>query len=378
MTLPRPTLAELDARLIAEIRGKLRGTDSGLRRSILATLARAVAGGQHELFAFIAWVVDQIFDATATEENLLRRAAEWGIEPIAAVRATGEIALTGANGTAVPAGTLWQSGDGVRYRSTAAAVIAMGGATVSVEAVEAGRAGNAADETVLTLVAPIAGIVSRAAASGAIAGGADRESVESVAARLLDRRRNPPRGGNVSDYETWAKEAHQDVTRRWCRPLGANPSATPAKAGTLGTVVVYFMTDEATANGIPAAATLEAVKTHIGRRRPVTARVSVNAQGENASGDPVEPLTAAPFALTINALSPDTPAVRAAIEAEIADLLRREGEPGGTILISHVREAVSAAEGETDHQVTHAGGAAAADVGHAANVIPVPGDITWT
>ena len=170
------------------------------------------------------------------------------------------------------------------------------------------------------------------------------------------------------------------MTRAWCRPLGANPDSSPVKVGTLGIVVVYFMTDDATATGIPTAATLALVTAYVtaDNRAPVTARIYVNAQGEDAQGDPVEPLTASPLDLTINALTPDTPAVRAAIEAEIADLLRREGEPGGTILVSHVREAISTAEGETDHEVTLIEGASPADVTYAANVIPVPGTVTWT
>ncbi len=380
MPYPRPTLAEIDRRLIADIESRLKGTDPLLVYSYLGALARGVAGGQHELWGSLAWIADQIFDDTADAENVLRRAAEWGIEPIPATVATGTIAVTGTTGTAIPKGTVWQAGARVQYRSTAAAAIAAGAADVAVQAVAAGAAGNAADGTKVSLVAPIAGVVSEAAASGAIAGGADRESVDSVLRRLLLRRRTPPKGGAEDDYVLWALAAHADVTRAWCRPLGANAASNPVKAGTLGTVVVYFMTDDATATGIPSAATLATVKTYLiaDNRRPVTARVFVNAQGEDAQGNAVEPLTASPVDLTINALTPDTPAVRAAIEAEIADLLRREGEPGGTILASHVREAISTAEGEADHEITLIEGASPADIVYAANVIPVPGVITWT
>ena len=47
-----------------------------------------------------------------------------------------------------------------------------------------------------------------------------------------------------------------------------------------------------------------------------------------------------------------TQAVQDAIEAELADLIRREAEPGGTLLVSHIREAISTSAGETDHELT--------------------------
>jgi uncharacterized phage protein gp47/JayE len=82
---------------------------------------------------------------------------------------------------------------------------------------------------------------------------------------------------------------------------------------------------------------------------------------------------AVPLDLTITGLTPDTAAVRAAIEAEIIDLLRREAVPGGTILLSHLREAISIAAGEADHALT----IPAANVTHATGELAVLGTITW-
>ena len=47
-----------------------------------------------------------------------------------------------------------------------------------------------------------------------------------------------------------------------------------------------------------------------------------------------------------------TQAVQDAVEAELQDLIRRETEPGGTLLVSHIREAISTSAGETDHDLT--------------------------
>jgi len=50
-------------------------------------------------------------------------------------------------------------------------------------------------------------------------------------------------------------------------------------------------------------------------------------------------------------LSPDTSAVRAAVQAQLRDLHNREAGLGDTLLQSHIREAISSAAGEYDHQL---------------------------
>ena len=100
------------------------------------------------------------------------------------------------------------------------------------------------------------------------------------------------------------------------------------------------MTDDATTDGIPNAATVTTVDAYIQARRPVTADVTV--------AGPV----ASALNISINNVEPSTQAVMDAIEAELADLIRRESEPGGTLLVSHIREAISTSAGETDHELT--------------------------
>ena len=352
MPFQRPSLADLDTRLVADIESRLAGTDPRLRRSFLGAQARAQAGAHHELYGFLAWIALQAFPDTAEAAELARWASIWGVERVAATAATGSLALTGTTGTVVPAGTVWRSGAGQDYASTAEVTLAAGAAFAAVRAAAAGAAGNAALGAKVRLVSPIAGLVSDAAASTALAGGADEESDGSLRARLLARMREPPRGGTKADYELWGLSGHADVTRAWPRPL----------AGGLGTVTVYVMTDYATDDGIPDAAVVAAVQAYIDARRPVTADVTVAAPA------------AVELDFTINSVMPDTAAVRAAIEAEVADLILRQSEPGGTILISHIREAISTAAGEYDHVLV----APAANVQHTAAQIAVMGAITWT
>lgn len=352
MPWPRPTLAEVDARLAADVESRLPGLDPQLRRSFVGALVRSVAGAHHELYGYLDWISRQVFPDTADADELARWAVIWGLVRGAAAAATGSLTVTGADGSIIPAAARWRRGDGAEYEATAEATVAAGTAAVSVRAVVAGAAGNAGSGTRLTLVSPVAGVVSEAVVADAgVGGGSDAESDDALRARLLARLRAPPDVGTAADYVHWARSAHPSVTRAWAR---AN---TPA----LGQVTVYAMTDGATSNGIPGAGTLSVVRGYIAARRPLTADVTVSAP------------TPTPLAVTIRSLTPDTPAIRAAIEDEIADLILRDSEPGGTIRISRLREAISGAEGETDHTLA----APVADVTHTAARIAVAGVVTW-
>ena len=353
MPYPRPTLTELDEQLRADVVARLPGTDPLLRRSYLGALVRGIAGSVHELYGFQQWIADQAFPDTAESAELRRWAAIWGITPTAAVKATGMILVEGTANTVIPEGTVWRAGNDQEYESDAEFTIPAGGSgNLAVTAVEAGAAGNAAVGVIISLLSPIAGLVSQANVSTALTGGADPESDASVRARLLERIQNPPRGGTTEDYEQWAQAAHPDVTRAFGRP----------QAGGLGTVTVYFMTDDATTDGIPTAAVVATVNTYIQARRPVTAAVTVEAP------------TAVPLNFEISSLMPMTSVVQAAVEAELRDLIRREATPGGTLLLSHIREAISTSAGETDHTLD----APAANVTVAAAQITTYGMTTFS
>lgn len=350
MPFTRPTLLELIARAEADIESRLPGTDAKLRRSNLNVLARAHSGAAHGLYGYLAWAALQVLPDTAEAEVLDRHARLWLSTPrIPAAYAVGQVTATGVNGTVIPAGTVFKRADGAEYESDAEATIVAGTATVAVTAVEAGQAGNAVAATTLALTTPIAGLTSTVTVTaGALTGGADVEDDDSLRDRVVARMHQAPHGGADFDYPTWAREV-AGVTRAWVYPLELGA----------GTVTVRFVRDD-DATPIPDAAEVAAVQAYIDARRPVTADVSV-----------VAPI-ADPLDFTIQ-LSPDTAATRAAVEAELRDLLKREAEPGGTILLSHVREAISIAAGETDHVMT----APVADVAHATGHMATFGVITW-
>lgn len=350
MPFNRPTLQTLIDRAAADIETRLPGTDARARRSNLGVLARVHAGAMHALYGFLAWLAEQLMPDTAEAEYLDRWSSIWGVARIAAAQAIGNVTLTGTNGTLIPAGTELQRADGTLYTTNADATIAAGTATAAVTAAEGGVAGNAAQNTTLSFVTPISGADSNATvAVGGLTAGTDQETDEALRVRLLDRIQQPPQGGAANDYITWAKEV-AGVTRAWCYPSELGP----------GTVSVRFVRDD-DASIIPDAGEVAAVQTYIDARRPVTADVTV-----------VAPV-AVVLNFTISSLNPSTQTVKDAIAAELADLLRREAEPGGTILLSHIREAISVAAGETNHVLT----APAADVTHTTGQIATMGVITW-
>jgi uncharacterized phage protein gp47/JayE len=353
MPFARPTLSDLVEEARAEL-NRLPGADSRLRRSLLDVLARIVAAAVWGIYGFGVWILSQVFEDTAEAEQLERKAAIWGLPRIAATFASGSIDLVGEDGTVVSEATRFRRADGVEFDSTADATIASGTAVVPVTAVLPGETGNCDAGMKLSFLSPVAGAANPATVhSGGITGGGDQETDEALRTRLLQRIRTPPHGGSFDDYDGWARAALVGVTRVWV--TSPNP----------GEVLVLFVMDGGGGAGgiIPSVGQIAVVQDYIDDfgRRPVTASVAVDA-----------PTTTA-VAFTIDLGTNDTSAIRAAVSAELVDLFRRESSPGGTILLSHIREAISGAAGEVDHVLT----VPSANVVLSANHIPILGTITW-
>lgn len=347
----RPTLREIIERTDAEVAGRM-GLGSLLRRGPLAALSRVLAGLSHGWHGLIEWIARQQFPDTADAEQLDRHATLWAVPRKPAQAASGTVTFTGAEGVTVPVGTRVQRVDGVRFVTTADATVV--GSTVSapVDAETPGDPANTAAGVVLTLVSPVPGIQTQATTDApGILGGVDVESDDDLRARILLRIRTPPMGGREGDYVSWSLEV-AGVTRAWAvgNHLG------------WGTVGIWFVTDDDPGGIIPSVAKVEEVQEHIDERRPVTAQATVYAP------------TAVPLDFSLH-VEPDDASVRAAVEASLADLLRREAVPGGTLLLSHIREAISTTPGETDFDLT----APTADVvADAPGELPTMGTVTWS
>lgn len=350
MPFNRPTLQDLLDRARADIESRLPGADAALRRRVLDVLARTHAGAAHGLYAYLDWIARQVFVDSAEAEILERHAANYGVNRRAGAAATGNVVFTGTSGTLIPVGLILQRADGAQYRVQQSVAIAAGTASIPVSASLNGVAGNADTGVALTVTTPITGVSGAATiAAPGLAGGVAPEDDDSLRARTLRRIQQPPQGGAARDYVSWALEV-PSVTRAWvyARELGA------------GTVVVRFVMDNKVGSSIPNAGEVALVQAYIDARRPVTADVTV----------------AAPTPVSLNftiQLLPDAAATRIAVETELRDMLFRDAQPGGTILLSHLREAISIAAGEADHILTAPG----ANVIYTTGQMPIFGVITW-
>jgi uncharacterized phage protein gp47/JayE len=344
MPYETPTLPVLVSRAQADLAG------DALRRSDAQVLARAHAGVAYGLYGYLNWMADQILPDSADEETLVRMAALRLNEPRKpAQSASGPASFMAAAGGVLDVDTVLQAADGRTYKVTAGVTTVAGLNSTTLEAVDAGVLGNAEAGLVLTLVQPVAGVSSTfTVLAPGLAGGVAQESIESLRARVIRSYRVIAQGGSAEDYETWALEV-PGVTRAWCRRNYLGP----------GTVGLFVMRDNDVAP-VPNPAQLAEVKAYIESLRPVTAELYVL--------PPVE----VPVLYSIHAV-PDTSAVRAAIDLQLRDLHQREAGLGDTLLITHIREAVSGSTGETDHQLT----APVANVVPATNHLLTFGGITW-
>lgn len=369
MPYERPTLRALARQATADMAAAL-GIFTILRTSPLAALAKATAGLVNGLYGFLDWIARMAVPVTAEGEFRAAWAALVGIFQKEASVAAGQATFTGTPGSILPEGTLVvRSADGVTFRTTALGTVSSAGiVTVPIEAVEAGAAGNGLSGAEIVIRSAVLGVNAAGAAAGPTTGGADVESDASFQDRMLDRYREPPQGGSEADYERWALEV-PGVTRAWVAPNGAGA----------GTVVVYVMLDDAQAanGGFPQGT--DGVASEEGRALPATG-------DQLAVADfiyPLRPVTALvyivapapwPVDYEIADLEQDTSATRAAIEAALVGMFRRQGEPGGRIYQSDSIAAIGGAEGVTRFTLVSPSGTVQAPPG----ALPVLGTVTYS
>lgn len=344
MPFETPSLPVLISRTQSDL------ASEALRRSDAQVLARTLSGTAYGLYGYLDWIAEQILPDTADEETLERIAALRLNQPRnAAQPAEGSVSFSAAAGAVLDVDVVLQAGDGRMYRVTAGVTTIAGINTTTIAAVAAGALGNADAGLQLTLVQPVSGVTNAfTVVAPGLSGGIEKESIESLRARVIRSYRVIPHGGSADDYETWALE-FPGVTRAWCRGNYLGP----------GTVGLFVMRDNDPVP-VPNPAQLQEIKDYIEPLRPVTAELYVLAP------------TLKPVLYSIHSV-PDTTAVRAAITASLRDLHEREAGLGDKLLISHIREAISSAAGETDHSLT----IPSADVIAAANELLTFGGITW-
>jgi len=351
MPFERPHIAQIKARIEADVDGRLIAGDPRLRRDLIRILGQMEAGVAHGLYGNLEWLAKNLLPNTKDPDILKIWADHYGVPRLGATRAEGPVGIIGTAGFTLLAGEVVQSADGKQYELLEEVTGLGPYAEGTVRALEGGADGNLADGETLTLLDPQPGIQSElVVVAPGLSGGADIETINAWSERLVDRVQNPPQGGSASDYRRWARDAHPAVTHAWTAPTTPGP----------GQVTVYIMTYGNTEDGLPSATVLDAVEAYIAERAPVTANFFINAPGTK-----VVPITVL--------LNPNTTEVQNAVRSEIEDLFQREAEPGGAIPLSHLNEAISLAPGEYDHTVD----VDQADLTPGAGEILILGDLTW-
>ena len=238
------------------------------------------------------------FAQTTSEQYLDYRAGEHGLTRKAATKATGQVTITGSNGTTVPVGSTFVTGAGVQFTTTAEASIGEPGqVNAPVVAVLAGTGGNVPAATITGIPVSIPG-VNGVTNTAPTTGGTDTETDQALLARLLEKVRLPATSGNVAHYLQWAKEV-AGVGDAKVFPIWDGP-------GTVKVVVID-------SNKQPASGDIvQDVADYIEEIRPIGATVTV----ESATGLSID--VSATVVLDVDAVLAD---VKAAFETKLTEYL---------------------------------------------------------
>jgi uncharacterized phage protein gp47/JayE len=353
-----PTLREVRGLVRDQIRGSLPGADAAVPNSILRVLSDNQGGLCHLTLQYVDWLALQFLPDTAENEWLSRHGHIWLTNadgttgPKLASLAIGSVAFTGIIGVPVPVGTRLAAGSDIEYETIEDIVIGPTATPVNIRALDPGEIGNRVSGDALNLVAAIPGVDGTAIVV-ALTGGTDEESEDDLRIRILERIRQPPQGGAAHDYVRWAKAVH-GCTRAWCVPLEMG----------IGTVTVRVMFDELRPenDGFPLFVDLAAVEGYIDTVRPVAVK---------------DFFVLAPLKQRVEAyisdLTPDTLAVRAAIEESLKEMLFNLAAPGQTIYAAWKYYAIS----NTPGVISFAMATAIDDVMPSPGHIAVLGDIVY-
>lgn len=354
MPFDRPTIQVLKTRIEADFVAKLELVAPLLRRALVKIMSAVFAAAVYLLYGAIEFVLGQIFPDRSEGYYLRRQAALYGFAPTEAGFAEGDVLFTGTDGAGVGLGVVLVRIGGARYETIESGIIAGGELTLQVRAQVAGLDGNSDSGQSLTLESPPPNVDGTATVVDGLVGGADEEAEELFRARFLARLREPPQGGAESDYVAWARMV-AGVTRVW---------VYPGEAGA-GSVVVRFVRDGETPI-IPSPAEVAEVQDYLEEVRPVTANVIV----------------LAPTELEINydlTVTPDTPEIRAAIEAELVNL-HSTLAPGITVphsaIVAAVQAGAASESGETVPAVVV--NVPTGDIVPAAGELPTLGSVAYT
>ena len=313
-----PALADVVQSARAAMRSALPGTNAWLWPNNTGPAAKVFGGLVWQAYQRLDYVGRQTFALYAEGQYLDNHAAELGLSRKSAKPASGTMVLTAADALTVSIGAVFVRGDGFVVSATSGGS-SSGAGTVSVPVIgAAGAASNTQGGAPFTIASGVTGVgaagATAAVDSNGLSGGADVEpdgiprtrDLATLRGRILFRKANPAQGGAPSDYVGWALGVagvtRVFVERRWS---GA------------GTVRVFPLFDDLFAGGIPDSGHLALVTAALTPLVPAGCALTVAAP------------TATSIDVPITGLVPNTDAVKAAVQAELADAFRRLGAVSG-------------------------------------------------
>jgi uncharacterized phage protein gp47/JayE len=322
-----PTLREVRSLVRDSIHGSLPGSDATVPNSVLRVMSDTQGALCFLTLEYVDWLALQLMPDTAEDEWLDRFGNIWLVNADGstgrkqASLATGSVAATGVNGSIIPAGALLGAtgSQNATYQVTAQMVVGSGPTELPVTALDGGTVGNMEPEDTLGFLAAPPG-VDPSTTVVTMDGGTDVETNDELRSRILRRIRQPPMGGDLTDYEMWAL-AIPGVTRAWAKGNGMG----------IGTIVVWFLMDDlrASDDGWPTPGDIETVAGYIDKVRPVTVKDCYVVAPIKQFVD-----------VTISNLVPNTDEVKAEIELSIQNMLKLRAAPGQTIYASWINYAI--------------------------------------
>ena len=329
MALDVPSTQTVSDQIIAAIESEIGKSISLLPKSFTRVLSKALAGLWTITYKYTAWshlqkyVAYASFNETEVNGRKLRPLVEWGRlvgvgDPVAATNAqlTVSFGVINTDSSTLPAGSqLVHPSSGVIYITMSDVSLDADPETVNVLAASdtdngggAGTVGNRNNGDVLQWANPIAQLNTvGATVTGTTVTAADAETEDAYRARVVDRFAGRAEGGAYSDYAIWATEVNGIINAYVY--TGDEP----------GSVEVYIEADEASSNedGIPTDAQKAAVEASIEQtsgglasRRPVSAYVTVRKISRQG------------YDVTVNGLSTEDDATKAAIDQALDDYFR--------------------------------------------------------
>lgn len=167
---------------------------------------------------------DEMMPDTATEENLARICAIFGLEKQAAAGSTGTVIITASASVTIATNDQLIDGQGLTYKVTTGGTYADGD-SVPVQAVSTGKDTNLEEDAVLRWVSTPAFCDEKVLAGvGGFVNGIDAEDDETLRARLFALLQVPPVSGNSEHVAEFAEASTASVQKAFIYPAIQGPS----------------------------------------------------------------------------------------------------------------------------------------------------------